>query len=86
MTQRVEGLLGGYADELGIFTFHGFCNRFLQENAVELGLPPRFRLLSEVEAWIFFRGLLPELKLSHYFNLADPSSCIRGFLGFISRA
>lgn len=86
MQQRVEALLGATADELGIFTFHGFCHRFLQDYALEIGLPTRFRLLDQTESWIFFRRLLPELKLSHYWNLSDPTNCIDGFLRFISRA
>lgn len=86
MLERVEGLLGTYADELGVFTFHGFCHRFLQDHAVVLGLPGHLKLLDRVESWIFFRKLLPELKLSHHWNVADPTDCIDGFLRFISRA
>lgn len=86
MLQRVEGLLGAYADELGTFTFHGFCHRFLQDHPLESGLPDRFRLLDSADAWVFFRSLLPKMKLRHYWNLADPTGCIRSFLRFISRA
>ncbi|MBI3322785.1 MAG: UvrD-helicase domain-containing protein [Candidatus Omnitrophica bacterium] len=86
MLERVERLHGTYADELGIFTFHGFCHRFLQDRAVELGLPARFRLLDQAEAWVFFRELLPGLGLRRHWNPADPTGCIDGFLKFISRA
>ncbi len=86
MLERVEGLRGAYADELGVFTFHGFCHRFLQDHALECGLPARFQLLDRTESWIFFRRLLPELKLAYHWNLADPTDCINGFLRFISRA
>ena len=86
MVERVEQLLGAYADELGVFTFHGFCHRFLQDHAVRLGLPARFGLLDQTEAWVFFRTLLSELKLKHHWNLADPTGCIEGFLRFIARA
>lgn len=86
MLERVERLHGTYADELGIFTFHGFCHRFLQDHAVELSLPARFRLLDQTEQWVFFREILPELKLRHHWSIADPTGCIEGFLRFISRA
>lgn len=86
MLERVEGLLGTYADRLEISTFHGFCNRFLGFHAVELGLPARFRLLDQTEAWVFFRTLLSELELTVHWNVADPTGCIEGFLRFISRA
>ncbi len=86
MRERVERLLGNAAEGLGIFTFHGFCHRFLQDHAVSLGLPARFQLLDRTETWIFFRKLLPELGLRAHWNLADPTECIGGFLRFISRA
>ncbi len=86
MLERVEDLRGSYADELGVFTFHGFCHRFLQDHALECGLPERFRLLDSVDAWVFFRSLLPQMGLRRYWNLADPASCIHGFLRFIGRA
>ncbi len=86
MLERVEGLRGAFADELGVFTFHGFCHRFIQDHALELGLPVRFRLFDRTEAWIFFRELLPELRPVHYWNITEPTDCIDGFLRFISRA
>jgi len=87
MRERIGPLLPGHSpDDLGIFTFHGFCHRFLQDHAVESGLPARFRLLDQTEAWVFFRALLPHLNLSYHWNLADPTGCIDGFLRFISRA
>lgn len=86
MLERVEGLLGAAADELGVFTFHGFCHRFIQDHAAQLGFPSRFQLFDRTESWIFFRRLLPDLRLSAYWNVADPTDCIEDFLRFISRA
>jgi len=86
MKERVEQLLGTHPDEMSFFTFHGFCHRFLQEHSLELGLPARLRLLDQAEQWVFFRKLLPELKLKHYGSLADPTGCIDGFLRTIGRA
>lgn len=83
---RVEKLVGTYADELGVFTFHSFCHRFLIDHAPLIGLPNRFRLLDRLEAWIFFRKILPQLHLSCLWNPRDPTECIDGFLRFISRA
>ena len=86
MLERVEGLCGSHADEMAFFTFHGFCHRFLQEHAIQLGFPAHFRLLDQTESWVFFRKILPDLRLKVHWNLADPPSCIEGFLRFISRA
>ncbi len=86
MRERVEALLGTTAEELGAFTFHGFCHRFLQDHAFELGHPTRFRLLDRVESWELFRELLPELKPTVHVNLGDPTDGMEGFLRFIGRA
>jgi len=86
MQERVQGLLGPGAAGMEILTFHGFCHRFLQDHARELGLPSDFKLLDRAESWIFLRKLLPELKLNHFWNFGDPTACIHGFLRFISRA
>ncbi len=86
MRQRVDQLCDTAAESIQFFTFHGFCHSFLQDHAIRLGLPARFRLLDSTEAWIFFRSLLPELKLKHFWNLTDPTASIDGFLRFISRA
>ena len=86
MKERVEALLGTHPDEISFFTFHGFCHRFLQEHSLELGLPARLRLLDQSETWVFFRKLLPDLKLKHYGSLSDPTGCIDGFLRTIGRA
>ncbi|MCI9129956.1 MAG: UvrD-helicase domain-containing protein [Eggerthellaceae bacterium] len=38
------------ADTAWISTIHGFCNRFLKETALEIGLDPDFKLASGLEA------------------------------------
>ncbi len=86
MSERVESLCGSAAADVGVYTFHGFCHRFLQDHAVELGLPSRLRLLDQIEAWDFFRRLLPDLRLAIHWNLSDPTGSIDGFLRFIHRA
>ncbi|MCM8811857.1 MAG: ATP-dependent helicase [Candidatus Omnitrophica bacterium] len=86
LKRRAEQLLESRDGDLEILTFHGFCHRFLQEEGGESGGPARFQLLDRPESWIFFRRLLPRLKLSHYWNIAYPADCIDGFLRFISRA
>lgn len=38
------------ADGAWISTIHGFCSRLLRENALEIGLDPEFRMITELEA------------------------------------
>jgi DNA helicase-2/ATP-dependent DNA helicase PcrA len=49
MAQRVEKLLGIPSDALEVFTFHGFCHRFLEEHGVKLGLATPLRLLDRAD-------------------------------------
>lgn len=86
MRDRVERLIGSAAGNLSIFTFHGFCQRFLQDHAVRLGLPGRFRLLDEADAWLFFRRHLAQMRLKFYWSVADPEAVIGDFLKVFSRA
>jgi len=85
MLTRVEALIGEHKDELWISTFHSFCNRILRDHALDIGLARNFRLLGRTEQWIFFKKILPDLKLKYYLNLADPFAPINDFIRFISR-
>lgn len=38
------------ADHAWISTIHGFCTRLLRENALEIGMDPEFRMITELEA------------------------------------
>jgi len=67
-------------------TFHAFGDRVLRENALEIGLPPDFQVLSVPEQIMFFREHLFEFPLSHYRPLGNPTRHIEAILNFISRA
>ncbi len=55
MAERVDQLIPyGYA-ETAISTFHAFGDRVLRESALEAGLDPAFRVLSQPEQVIFLR-------------------------------
>jgi len=85
MLNRVELLVGEHKDELWISTFHAFCQRILKDHALDAGLSRNFRLLDRTEQWVFFKKLMPDLKLKYYINLADPFSPIHDFMRLISR-
>jgi len=85
MLLRVESLIGEHKDELWISTFHSFCHRLLKDHALDIGLSRNYRLLDRTGQWIFFKKIIPDLKLKYYLNLADPFSPINDFIRFISR-
>ena len=86
MEERVDQLVPyGYAD-VRLSTFHAFGDRLLQENALEVGLTPDFRVLNRAEQVIFFRDHLFEFPLEYYRPLGDPTRHIEAIISLLSRA
>jgi DNA helicase-2/ATP-dependent DNA helicase PcrA len=86
MEARVDQLVPyGYVD-VNISTFHAFGDRVVRDNALELGLRPDYRVLSQADQQIFFREHIFDFPLKHYKSLGDPTRHIAALLGVISRA
>ncbi len=86
METRVDQLVPyGYTDTW-ISTFHAFGDRVLREQALEVGIPPDFRVLSRPEQFIFFRDRLFEIPLERYRPLGDPTRYVDAVLALIGRA
>lgn len=86
MEDRVLQLLPNGAYDFWISTFHGFCQRILEEFALEIGLPNHFRIVSETDAWLLLKRRIDELPLDHYRPLGNPVKFLGGLLQHISRA
>ncbi|HEX8931593.1 MAG TPA: UvrD-helicase domain-containing protein, partial [Patescibacteria group bacterium] len=53
METRIDEILPyGYTD-LWIETFHAFCDRILRQEAIHIGLNPRFELMTEAQTLLF---------------------------------
>jgi DNA helicase-2/ATP-dependent DNA helicase PcrA len=86
MAERVDQLIPyGYA-ETPISTFHAFGDRVLREAALEMGMNPEFRVLTEPEAIIFLRERLFALPLDRFRPLGDPTRHLAALLTLVSRA
>lgn len=86
MEERVDVLVPyGYIDTW-IATFHAFGNRVLQENAIDLGLPPDFRVMTRPQQVLFCHQNLFAFNLDYYRPLSNPTKFIEAILSFISRA
>jgi len=86
MAERVDILVPyGFAD-VWISTFHAFGDRVLRENALTLGLPPDYQLLTAAEQVIFMREHLFEFPLDYYRPLGNPLKNLKGIITLISRA
>ncbi len=86
MEERVDVLLPyGYVD-LWISTFHSFCERILKDNALEIGLPPDFKLLNETDQVRLVRQNLDAFDLDYYRPLGNPTKFIQALVKHFSRA
>jgi DNA helicase-2/ATP-dependent DNA helicase PcrA len=86
MAERVDQLIPwGYAETV-ISTFHAFGDRVLREWALEAGLDPQFRVLSQPEQVIFLRERLFKLPLERFRPLGDPTRHLAALATLVSRA
>jgi len=84
MEERVDKLLDfGYLD-LWISTFHAFCERVLRENALDIGLPPDFKILDNTAAWLLARQNLDKFDLNYYKALGNPTKFIQALISHFS--
>lgn len=86
MEDRVLELLPNGTYDFWISTFHGFCQRLLEQYALEIGLPTQFRLLNGTDAWLLLKRHLHELPLDYYRPLGNPVKFLAELLKHFSRA
>jgi len=86
MEARVDQLVPYAYTDFWLSTFHAFGDRVLHEHAMELGLSPRFRVLSQAEQLLFLRERLFELPLDRYRPLGNPTQHLEALATLIGRA
>jgi len=85
MEERADRILPyGYTD-LWISTFHGFCERILRDQALEIGLSASFKLLSATEQWMLIKKNLSRFNFNYYRPLGNPTKFISELLSHFSR-
>jgi len=85
LEERADKILPyGYVD-LWIHTFHGFCERVLRENALDIGLSASFKLVNDTEQWILIKKNLDLFALDYYRPLGNPTKFISEMLRHFSR-
>ncbi|MGI5825991.1 MAG: ATP-dependent helicase [Patescibacteria group bacterium] len=85
MEERVDQALPlGYSN-LWIYTFHGFCDRILRDEAINIGLDPKYKLMTGAENIQLLRKNLFKFELDYYRPLGNPNKFIEGMLQHFSR-
>ncbi len=85
MEERVDILIPYSYSFVEISTFNSFGENVLRDYAMEIGYPPDFRLLDEVEQAIFFRERLFKIPLKYYRPLSAPERYVHELLSAVKR-
>ena len=86
MEERIDKLLPyGYVD-LWISTFHSFCERILQQHALDIGLPLNFKLLNQAQQSFLVQDNFDKFDLDYYRPLGNPTKFIQSLVKHFSRA
>ncbi|MEW6104326.1 MAG: ATP-dependent DNA helicase [bacterium] len=85
MENRVDVLIPYGYTNYTISTFHSFGDRILRDNALEMGLPPDFKVLTNAEQVIFLRENLFGFPLKRYRPLTNPTRYLQALTKLIAR-
>jgi len=85
MEERVDLALPYGYTQMWISTFHSFCDRILRDEAIHLGLDPRYKLMTEAENIQFLRQHLFEFNFNYFRPLGNPNKFLDGILNHFSR-
>ena len=85
MEERVDVALPMGYTQTWIMTFHGFCERVLRNEAVQIGLDSGFTILSEAETQLFVKEHLYEFDLEYFRPQGNPTKFLSGLITHFSR-
>ena len=85
MEERVDVALPYGYSQMWISTFHAFGDRVLRNDAVHIGLDPRFKLLTEAQAIRFMKAHIFDFELSYFRPLGNPTKFLSGIFQHFSR-
>lgn len=85
MEERVDLALPLGYSSLWISTFHSFGDQILRDEAINIGLDPNFKLLSQAESILFLKKNLYTLKLDYFRPNTNPTKFLDALLTHFSR-
>src|SRR3989304_1127467 len=85
METRVDIALPYGVTQMWISTFHAFCDRILRAEAINIGLDPGYKLMTEAETIMFFRKQLFSFDLNYFRPFGNPTKFISGITQHFSR-
>jgi DNA helicase II / ATP-dependent DNA helicase PcrA len=85
MRERLEALIEAPYEELHVATFHGFCSRLLQDEALEAGLDPFFSTVTPADRLALLLDRLNDLTIRHHEIRGNPAPLLASFVSRIDR-
>lgn len=85
METRIDQVLPYGYSSMWIETFHAFCDRILRQEAIHIGLDPKYEMMTEAQTLLFLRKHLFEFELTYYRPLGNPMKFLQGMLQHFAR-
>ncbi len=85
MRDRVDRLVNTSYTDIQICTFHAFCQRLLESDGLDIGLPNQFRLFTTTDIWLLVRQNLNKFNLAYYRPLGNPARHIHELVKHFSK-
>ena len=85
MEERVDVAMPYGYTQMWISTFHSFCDRILRNEALHIGLNPRYKLMNQAEAVQLIRNNLFKFDLKYFRPLGNPTKFVGGMIQHFSR-
>ena len=85
MEERVDIAMPYGYTQMWISTFHSFCDRLLRDEALHIGLDPKYKLMAQAEIIQFIRSHLFDFELDYFRPRGNPTKFVGGMLQHISR-
>ncbi len=85
MIERVDVQLPYSYEEIPIHTFHSFCDKILKESGLEIGLDTSYKILPQIDQWMFIKKHLFDFNLDYYRPMGNPGKFISALATHFSR-
>lgn len=85
MIERVDRELPLGYTEMWIKTFHGFAEAILRERGFEIGLSTDYKILNDVDLWLFLKRHVFDFELEYFRPLGNPQKFLNAFEEHFSR-
>ena len=85
MRERLENLIEGPYEELHVATFHSFCTRLLQDEALEAGVDPFLSPVTPADRLALLLERIDDLSLRRHEIRGNPAPLLASFVGRIDR-